>query len=1203
MQWVIRGACGTRAVFLLSLAGSVLWAGMPEVENYGADWVRRREAQVRGELTSDGGEETGVWVEYWPQGGSPTSSVLIGILPAATSFQSVVTGLNAGTAYTFRFGASNSAGSVWSLSDGFVTLSADPIGWYVTTNGPNGAGTNWSVAFGTVSGALAAAESGDTIYVAGGTYWLTSSIALTAKTNISLLGSYAATNALEQPGPWDLGRWPTVLRRDSAYRTRIMHIHNSADIMARGLILREGYPNHHQGGGLYVEKSSRVTLERCGFLNNRAQTIADHSSGAGGGAYIRDSTNIFLSGVLFEQNEAMGGYWHSRGLGGGLYTENSLVKIWESFFSSNQARTSGGNASFAWGYGGGIFQQSGTLEIGRTVLHSNLVMAGSMPVRGGGLFVNSGMVQLTNVLVVTNRTSSSGICEGGGIYQAGGTVVLGNVTVANNGKEGIRRQAGTLAITNSIVWYNGTRDLVGQNNMLVSYTAVEAGKSDPELADGWQGCTTNPPRFMDVLSYHKASEHGVYVGGFFNDGTWTNASETSLLIDAGDPSVGAGEEPNPNGQRINLGAYGGTPVASKSPPMRITNLPAIFWDEESVFLNARVLNVDSPPLRACFFYGRTNGGTDSNSWEFVWDIGELASSPWEVSTFVQGLTSGETYYATLWVRNQMGEEVWGEPVVEFIPQRQLPLLENTGVEESGTHVTLQGNILRAGSVSPPPSVWIVWGPESGGKSVSDWPHQIALGTQTGRFETVVEVEVGSNYWFTSFAVNGEGTNWAPAAIPFGWEVIRFVDTTATGNGSGYNWLNAYARLEDALAACTFSRTNVLYLKGGMGGEFKGTELSYFAITVSHVRVLGGCEGMVDNGIGARDSGRWPTVLTRSSFANNTRPLSISNATDVAVDGVTLLGGETVGNPGGGLRIERARDIRIVSCRITSNRTFTAADHSSAMGGGMYVLNSTNVMIQGTTIASNEAVNSTAFWHGRGRGGGVFIQNSTVFLTGTVVEANRASTGGGNSTYAYAEGGGLYVASGTAQVDRTVFWSNHCHCVNNMPARGGGIFMEGGMSIFENTLVSANQGFSASVQGGGFYQAGGTAVLYNVTVADNVAEGYRRVGGSSALTNCIVWGHSLADITGTVAVGYSCVGTGGDPGHNGNISLDPEFRTVEGAPYGLAPMSPCVDAGFNLPWQSRSALDLADKPRIKGRRVDMGAFENQTRNAGTVMTIR
>jgi hypothetical protein len=45
---------------------------------------------------------------------------------------------------------------------------------------------------------------------------------------------------------------------------------------------------------------------------------------------------------------------------------------------------------------------------------------------------------------------------------------------------------------------------------------------------------------------------------------WVQDEVTSPCIDAGDPATPAGDEPQPNGGRINMGAYGGTAEASKS---------------------------------------------------------------------------------------------------------------------------------------------------------------------------------------------------------------------------------------------------------------------------------------------------------------------------------------------------------------------------------------------------------------------------------------------------------------------------------------------------------------------------------------------------------------------------------------------------------------------------------------------------------------
>ncbi|NIP25879.1 MAG: hypothetical protein GWN55_15570 [Phycisphaerae bacterium] len=51
-----------------------------------------------------------------------------------------------------------------------------------------------------------------------------------------------------------------------------------------------------------------------------------------------------------------------------------------------------------------------------------------------------------------------------------------------------------------------------------------------------------------------------------NNQTWIQDKVTSPCIDAGNPGCPIEDEPAPNGNRINMGAYGGTIQASKSPP-------------------------------------------------------------------------------------------------------------------------------------------------------------------------------------------------------------------------------------------------------------------------------------------------------------------------------------------------------------------------------------------------------------------------------------------------------------------------------------------------------------------------------------------------------------------------------------------------------------------------------------------------------------
>jgi hypothetical protein len=67
----------------------------------------------------------------------------------------------------------------------------------------------------------------------------------------------------------------------------------------------------------------------------------------------------------------------------------------------------------------------------------------------------------------------------------------------------------------------------------------------------------------DAGDFHLRSQAGRYDPA---TATWIQDAVTSPCIDAGDPASAWGNEPQPNGGRINLGADGNTPFASKSLP-------------------------------------------------------------------------------------------------------------------------------------------------------------------------------------------------------------------------------------------------------------------------------------------------------------------------------------------------------------------------------------------------------------------------------------------------------------------------------------------------------------------------------------------------------------------------------------------------------------------------------------------------------------
>ncbi|AKB37250.1 Cell surface protein [Methanosarcina siciliae C2J] len=89
------------------------------------------------------------------------------------------------------------------------------------------------------------------------------------------------------------------------------------------------------------------------------------------------------------------------------------------------------------------------------------------------------------------------------------------------------------------------------NNAGGDYTGVEASpsdiNSDPQYAD------------RDIHDYHLKSKAGRWNGSF-----WVNDNISSPCIDAGYSLSDFSNEPEPNGDRINIGPYGNTLYASKS---------------------------------------------------------------------------------------------------------------------------------------------------------------------------------------------------------------------------------------------------------------------------------------------------------------------------------------------------------------------------------------------------------------------------------------------------------------------------------------------------------------------------------------------------------------------------------------------------------------------------------------------------------------
>ncbi len=142
-----------------------------------------------------------------------------------------------------------------------------------------------------------------------------------------------------------------------------------------------------------------------------------------------------------------------------------------------------------------------------------------------------------------------------GIFCAHTSPTITNVTLVGNvfGLEAYGRNLPR--VSNCIFWANTDSDVYG---CPATYCCVERG------AEG-EGNFSLDPLFVDRENgdYHLRSEHGRY---WPEHDAWVLEDVTSPCIDAGDPAADFSAEREPNGGRLDVGAYGGSAYANVSTP-------------------------------------------------------------------------------------------------------------------------------------------------------------------------------------------------------------------------------------------------------------------------------------------------------------------------------------------------------------------------------------------------------------------------------------------------------------------------------------------------------------------------------------------------------------------------------------------------------------------------------------------------------------
>ena len=206
--------------------------------------------------------------------------------------------------------------------------------------------------------------------------------------------------------------------------------------------------------------------------------------------------------------------------------------------------------------GGGIMCADGS----EALIVNCTITDNSTEMFGGGIFLYGAFATVGNNIIAHN----SGVVSGGISNWYGLSSIINN-TIVHNRPNGLHLETtemrvwGRALVLNNIIWQNEmyVEESVSSTEYDIRFNDIQGGWSD-------QGNLDADPHFADPgnRDYHLQSVAGRWDP---QSRTWVSDNVSSPCIDAGHPDAPVGEEPVPHGDRVNMGAYGGLPQASKSP--------------------------------------------------------------------------------------------------------------------------------------------------------------------------------------------------------------------------------------------------------------------------------------------------------------------------------------------------------------------------------------------------------------------------------------------------------------------------------------------------------------------------------------------------------------------------------------------------------------------------------------------------------------
>jgi len=480
--------------------------------------------------------------------------------------------------------------------------------------------------YSTIQAAIDASSNSDVIILATGTY------TGEGNQNLTFNGKAVTVRSTDPNDPAVVSATIIDCQASSTSLNRAFNFANreTANTIIEGLTLKNGWQNF--GGAIYCDNSSNPTIRKCVITGNKATyyggaiyckgsscptvtqcTISNNEtlpnsdgfgSLDGGAIYCTNDSNLTLSECTVSNNYGLSG--------GAIYANASQLTITSCTFTDNQSITSGG-AITCWSSNSTI---------------SHCLFTGNSATSTGGTISceNSSAPTVTNCTFYGN---SSPLGPSGGLNCNGSSPIIKNCIFWNNLPDELKIYSGQPTITYS--------------NVRGSYTGKGNINSDPLFANPSAG------------DFHLKSAGGRWDPTAQNGlGGWVIDTETSPCLDAGDPNSPCTQEPAADGQIIDMGHYGNTPYASKSPGkvLLTTNVTGtngtISPPSRSYNLGTRVTLTATPNTgyRVLAWHGTDNDPAEGSNTNTVVMTGpktvsvEFAAAPVQTFTLTASVVNG-----------------------------------------------------------------------------------------------------------------------------------------------------------------------------------------------------------------------------------------------------------------------------------------------------------------------------------------------------------------------------------------------------------------------------------------------------------------------------------------------------------------------------------------------------------------------------------